>query len=57
MGEITMYKLFDNFVSCDDNKLHLSYNGAAYGILLTAGHFDGPSKVCSEDGIIEVQFI
>ena len=48
---------FPTLASCDDNKLLLSYNGTAYGIQLTVGHFDGPNKVCSEDGIIEVQFI
>jgi hypothetical protein len=28
-----------------------------YGIELTAGRFDGATKVCSEDGCIELNFI
>ena len=49
-------RYFPAVVSCDKNQLQLSYNGAVYGIRLTCGHFDGANKVCSEDGIIELQF-
>jgi len=28
-----------------------------YGIELTVGNFEGPSRVSSEDGIIELRFI
>jgi hypothetical protein len=48
---------FPTLVSCSDNILRLHYNGMDYGIELTAGHFDGATKVCSQDGIIELHFI
>jgi hypothetical protein len=48
---------FPALISCDGSTLWLTYNGASYGIRLTCGHFDGANRVCSEDGIIELQFI
>lgn len=48
---------FPTLVSCTDKVLRLHYNGMDYGIELTAGRFDGATKVCSEDGIIELQII
>ena len=48
---------FPTLVSCSDSILRLCYNGMEYGIELTAGHFDGAAKICSEDGIIELRFI
>ena len=48
---------FPTLVSQDDRTVQLRYDGMDYGIRLTAGRFDGATKVCSEDGIIELQFI
>ena len=48
---------FPTLVSCSDSILRLCYNGMEYGIELTAGHFDGAAKICSENGIIELRFI
>ena len=47
---------FPDLISCTDTALRLHYNGMNYGIELTAGHFDGATKICSENGIIELQF-
>lgn len=46
---------FPTLVSCDGSTLRLSYRGTTYAIELAAGHFDGPNKLCSEDGIIELR--
>ena len=48
---------FPTLVSCDNSTLQLSYNGVAYGLQLTCGRFDGPNKICSEDGIIELHIV
>ena len=48
---------FPILVSCNDKVLRLRHNGMDYGIELTAGRFDGATKVCSEDGCIELNFI
>jgi hypothetical protein len=48
---------FPVLVSCNDKVLRLRHNGMDYGIELTAGRFDGATKVCSEDGCIELNFI
>jgi len=48
---------FPDLVFCDDSTLRLGYNGMEYGIELTVGNFEGPSRVSSEDGIIELRFI
>ena len=47
---------FPTLDSCNSTALRLHYNGMNYGIELTAGHFDGATKICSENGIIELQF-
>lgn len=48
---------FPDLVFCDDSTLRLGYNDMEYGIELTVGHFEGPSRLSSEDGIIELRFI
>ena len=48
---------FPALVSQDEKTLRLAYNGMEYGLILTAGRFDGAGKLCSEDGIIEMQII
>lgn len=48
---------FPDLVFCDDSTLRLGYNGMEYGIELMVGNFEGPSRVSSEDGIIELRFI
>ena len=48
---------FPTLVSQDEKSLHLCYNGVEYGLRLTAGRFDGVGKLCSEDGIIELEII
>ena len=47
---------FPTMVSCNSATLRLHYNGMDYGIELAAGRFDGATKICSENGIIELQF-
>ena len=47
---------FPALVRQDDNTLQLRYAGMEYGIRLTAGRFDGTGKICSENGVIELQF-
>ena len=47
---------FPTLVSCNSATLRLHYNGMDYGIELAAGRFDGATKICSENGIIELQF-
>lgn len=48
---------FPILVSCSDNTICLDYKGTAYGVQVSWGHFDGTGKCCSEDGIIEFNFI
>lgn len=45
---------FPQILLCSDKALHLRYNGTDYGVELTAGYFDGPGSICSEDGVIEL---
>ena len=44
-------------VSCDDKVLRLSYEGVEYGIKLITGRFEDAGKICSEGGVIELQFL
>ena len=48
---------FPTLVSCSDRVLRLRYNDMEYGIELTAGRFDGATRILSEDGIIALRFI
>ena len=48
---------FPDLIFCNDSILRLSYNGMEYGIELKVGHFADPSRISSEDGIIELRFI
>ena len=47
---------FPALVSWDTSTLALGYGGMEYGIALTMGRFEGPCRVCSEDGILELHF-
>ena len=45
---------FPGLVSGDEGELRLRYSGMEYGLRLTAGRFDGVGRLCSEDGILEL---
>jgi hypothetical protein len=45
---------FPGLVSGDEGELRLRYSGMEYGVRLTAGRFDGVGRLCSEDGILEL---
>ena len=45
---------FPTLHSCTDRTLQLNYSGMDYGIALTAGQFEGPGRLCPEDGCIEL---
>lgn len=45
---------FPDILFCGGSSLRLKYNGVEYGIDLTAGHFDGAGRICSEKGCIEL---
>ena len=47
---------FPTLVSCNASALQLQYGGMEYTVALTAGHFEGPKRICSENGVIEVFF-
>ena len=44
-------------VSAGERKLILRYMGTEYGIALTAGSFEGPAEVRSENGAVEAAVI
>ena len=48
---------FPALVSCSDKTLRLRYKDMDYGIQIIHGHFNGAKSICSEDGIIELNFI
>ena len=47
---------FPALVSCDTSSLQLRYCDMDYSIRLTSGSFDGPGRICSEDGNITLSF-